>query len=51
MIYIQGVAVLQAETNERDQRRSARLVEADWKVIVMQITTHYNNDMQKSTHI
>ena len=33
--------------NERGQRRKARLVEADRKVTVMQITTHYNSGMQK----
>ena len=34
--------------NERGQRRRARLVEADRKVTVTQITTHYNSGMQKS---
>ena len=34
--------------NERGQRRRARLVKADWKVTVMQITTHYNSGVQKS---
>ena len=34
--------------NERGQRRRARLVKADRKVTVMQITTHYNSGMQKS---
>ena len=34
--------------NERGQRRRARLVEADRKVTVIQITTHYNSGMQKS---
>ena len=34
--------------NERGQRRRARLVEADRKVTVMQITMHYNSGMQKS---
>ena len=34
--------------NERGQRRRARLVKADRKVTVTQITTHYNSGMQKS---
>ena len=34
--------------NERGQRRMARLVKADRKVTVMQITTHYNSSMYKS---
>ena len=34
--------------NERGQRRRAGLVEADRKVTVTQIITHYNSDMQKS---
>ena len=38
----------QKHVNERGQRRRARLVEADRKVTVTQITTHYNGDMQKS---
>ena len=32
----------------RGQRRRARLVQADRKVTVTQITTHYNSGMQKS---
>ena len=34
--------------NERGQRKRARLVEADRKVTVTQIPTHYNSGMQKS---
>ena len=34
--------------NERGQRRRARLVDADRKVTVTEITTHYNSGMQKS---
>ena len=34
--------------DERGQRRRARLFEADRKVTVMQITTHYNSAMSKS---
>ena len=34
--------------NERGQRRRARLVKADRKVTVTQISTHYNSGMQKS---
>ena len=34
--------------NERGQRSRTRLFEADRKVTVPQITTHYNNGMQKS---
>ena len=34
--------------NESGQRRRARLVEADKKVTVWQITTRYNSGMQKS---
>ena len=45
----QGAAVLQAETLLiAGQRRRARLVEADRKVTVMQITMNYNSGMQKS---
>ena len=33
--------------NERGQRRRSRLVKADRKVTVTQITTHYNSGMQK----
>ena len=32
----------------RGQRRRAILIEADRKVTVTQITTHYNNDIQSS---
>ena len=34
--------------NERGQRRGARVVEADRKVTVTQISAHYNSGMQKS---
>ena len=34
--------------NERRQRRKGRHVEADTKVRVTQITTHYNSGLQKS---
>ena len=34
--------------NGRGQKRMARLAEADRKVKVKQITTHYNSGMQKS---
>ena len=34
--------------NERGQRKRARLVKADRKVRVMQISKHYNSGMQKS---
>ena len=37
-----------SRVNERGQRRRARLVKADRKVTVTQITTYYNRGMQKS---
>ena len=41
-------SVAETLVNERGQRRRARLVEADRKVTVTQITTRYNSGMQKS---
>ena len=42
------ISRLKCIVNETGQRRKARLIKADRKVTVMQITTHCNSGMQKS---
>ena len=45
---VSSSSVCKNTVNERGQRRRARLVKADRKVTVTQITTHYNSGVQKS---